>query len=409
MSLKEQISHILSDQCLHELLAIRRSFHQHPELSFQEYETSAKIRNILDQWEVEYEFPFVKTGILAIIRGDKPGPRIALRSDMDALPIEEQTDLDFASKNQGVMHACGHDMHMASLLGAIRVLSELKSHIEGEILCLFQPGEELIPGGASLMLREGVFKNRMPDMIIAQHVLPEMNAGQVGFKPGIYMASNDEIYITVKGKGGHGALRKLLKDPILMASHILIELQEAMEKNRPGEIPTVLSFGKVLADGATNVVPDQVLLEGTFRTMNESWRKKAHKLIEEVSTDIASSRGGSIELEIRKGYPVLYNHELITLESSRLAEEFLGPEHVEAMEIRMTAEDFAWYTQTIPGMMYRLGVKDPASDEIYPLHTPRFMADEKALKTGISLLAYLAVNLPKTNFPLNLSFENLKH
>ena len=395
MSVKEQISHILSDQILNELLSIRRNFHQYPELSFREFETSSKIRSILDRWGVEYEFPYVKTGILAIIRGDNPGPRIALRSDMDALPIGEQTGLDFASQNPGIMHACGHDMHMTSLLGAIRVLSQMKSQIEGEILCLFQPGEEVIPGGASLMLKEGVFKNRLPDMIIAQHVLPEMNAGQVGFKPGIYMASNDEIYITVKGKGGHGALRKLLKDPILMASHILIQLQEALEKNRPKEIPTVLSFGKVLADGATNVVPDQVKLEGTFRTMNESWRKKAHKLIEEVSTDIASRQGGSIDLEVRQGYPVLYNDELITLESSRLAEEFLGSEHVEAMDIRMTAEDFAWFTQSIPGMMYRLGVKDPGSEEVLPLHTPRFMADEKALKTGISLLAYLAVELLK--------------
>jgi amidohydrolase len=230
VSVKEQIRLLLSDQILNELLGIRRNFHQHPELSFREFETSSKIRSILDRWGVDYEFPYVKTGILAIIRGDNPGPRIALRSDMDALPIGEQTGLDFASQNQGIMHACGHDMHMASLLGAIRVLSQMKSQIDGEILCLFQPGEELIPGGASLMLKEGVFKNRLPDMIIAQHVLPEMNAGQVGFKPGIYMASNDEIYITVKGKGGHGALRKLLKDPILMASHILIQLQEALEK-----------------------------------------------------------------------------------------------------------------------------------------------------------------------------------
>jgi amidohydrolase len=395
VSVKEQIRLLLSDQILNELLGIRRNFHQHPELSFREFETSSKIRSILDRWGVDYEFPYVKTGILAIIRGDNPGPRIALRSDMDALPIGEQTGLDFASQNQGIMHACGHDMHMASLLGAIRVLSQMKSQIDGEILCLFQPGEELIPGGASLMLKEGVFKNRLPDMIIAQHVLPEMNAGQVGFKPGIYMASNDEIYITVKGKGGHGALRKLLKDPILMASHILIQLQEALEKNRPREIPTVLSFGKVLADGATNVVPDQVKLEGTFRTMNESWRKKAHKLIEELSSDIASRQGGSIDLEVRQGYPVLYNDELITLESSRLAEEFLGSEHVEAMDIRMTAEDFAWFTQSIPGMMYRLGVKDPGSEEVLPLHTPRFIADEKALKTVIALLAYLAVELLK--------------
>ncbi len=395
MNLKEQINHILTDQLLDEIISIRRHFHQHPELSFKEHQTSSKIRSLLDQWGVKYEFPFVETGILVSIKGDLPGPRIALRSDMDALPIEEQTGMHFASQNHGVMHACGHDIHMASLLGAIRVLDPLKSLIEGEILFLFQPGEEMIPGGAKLMLEQGIFKDRQPDMIIAQHVLPEMDAGQVGFRPGMYMASNDEIFITVKGKGGHGALRHLLKDPILMASHILIELHKTMTEKAPKDVPTVLSFGKVLADGATNVIPDQVNLEGTFRTMNETWRKKAHRLIEKVSSDIASSRGGSIDLEVRHGYPVLHNHAQLAIESAQLAKDFLGSEQVEDMDIRMTAEDFAWFTQSIPGMMYRLGVKNPGSDQIYPLHTSRFRADESALKTGISVLTYLAVELLK--------------
>ena len=395
MNLKEQIDHILSDQLLDEIIALRRHFHQNPELSFQEHRTSSTIRDLLDQWGVDYDFPFVETGILATIRGDKPGLRIALRSDMDALPIAEQTELPFASQNPGVMHACGHDMHMASLLGAIRVLNLLKSHIEGEILFLFQPGEELIPGGAQLMLDQGIFDGRQPDMIIAQHVLPEMEAGHVGFKPGIYMASNDEIYITVKGKGGHGALRQNLKDPILMASHILINLQKEITEKAPEEVPTVLSFGKVVADGATNVVPDQVQLEGTFRTMNETWRKEAHRLIEKVSTDIANSQGGSIELEVRHGYPVLYNHEQITKESGNLARLLLGSKRVEDMDIRMTAEDFACFTQSIPGMMYRLGVREPGSEQVYPLHTPRFRADETALRTGVSVLSFLALELLK--------------
>lgn len=397
MSLKEQIRKILSDPFMNELVDIRHQLHLLPELSFQEYETSAKIRKLLDQWEVDYEFPYVKTGILVIIKGELPGPRIALRSDMDALPIEEQTGLEFASQNQGIMHACGHDMHMASLLGAIKVLNQMKSQMEGEILCLFQPGEELIPGGASQMLKEGIFKDRQPDMIIAQHVLPEMETGKVGFKPGIYMASNDEIFITVNGKGGHGALRHLLKDPILMASHILIELQKAMTRHAPEDVPTVLSFGKVLAQGATNVVPDQVDLEGTFRTMNESWRKEAHKLIENVASEIAFKQGGSIELEVRHGYPVLFNHEQITRQASKLAENFLGSDQVESMDIRMTAEDFAWFTQSIPGMMYRLGVKNPDSEKVYPLHTSQFKADDTALRTGISLLVYLAMELLKKN------------
>jgi len=395
MNLKEQIDQLLSDQLLAEIIAIRRHFHQYPELSFQEHRTSSTIRELLDKWDVEYDFPFVETGIVASIKGEKPGPRIALRSDMDALPISEQTDLAFASQNQGVMHACGHDIHMASLLGSIRVLNLLKPFIEGEILFLFQPGEEKIPGGAKLMLEQGVFEGRQPDMIIAQHVLPEMEAGHVGFRPGIYMASNDEIFITVKGKGGHGALRQDLKDPILMASHILIKLQEEITEKAPGHVPTVLSFGKVVADGATNVIPDQVQLEGTFRTMNETWRKEAHRLIEKVSSDIASSHGGSIHLEVRHGYPVLHNHEKITAESGKLARHLLGSDRVEDMDIRMTAEDFAWFTQSIPGMIYRLGVRNSGSEQVYPLHTPRFKADETAMKTGISVLAFLAIELLK--------------
>ncbi len=393
MNLKEQIDHLLTDAWMEEIVSIRRHLHQHPELSFSEHQTSSTIRDLLDQWGIEYDFPFVETGILATIRGEKPGLRIALRTDMDALPITEQTGLDFSSQNMGVMHACGHDMHMASLLGAIRVLNQLKSHIEGEIQFVFQPGEEVIPGGAKLMLEQGVFEGREPDMIIAQHVLPEMDAGQVGFKPGIYMASNDEIYITVKGKGGHGALRQHVKDPILMASHILIRLQKAITEESPPEIPTVLSFGRVIADGATNVIPDQVRLEGTFRTMNETWRKEAHRLIETIASEIASDQGGSIELEIRKGYPVLHNHVQITEEAGKLARQFLGADRVEDMDLRMTAEDFAWFTRVIPGMMYRLGVRLPGSDQVWPLHTPRFRADETALRTGISLLAYLAVEL----------------
>jgi len=395
MNLEQQISDIVSNQLLKEISTIRRQLHQNPELSFQEFRTSETIRGLLDQWGVEYSFPFVKTGILARIVGDRPGKRIALRSDMDALPIQEETGLAFASNNTGVMHACGHDMHMASLLGTIRVLNQMKHEIEGEILFLFQPGEEMNPGGAKLMLEEGVFKEMQPDMIIAQHVLPEMEAGHVGFRPGIYMASADEIYIRVKGKGGHAALRQHLKDPILMASQILLSLQEEVSRKAPASVPTVLSFGKVIADGAVNVIPDDVTLEGTFRTMNEEWRKEAHRLIQQTATEISSGMGGSVELEIRHGYPVLHNHEQITLESKILAMNMLGSNRVEDMEIRMTAEDFAWYTQSIPGMMYRLGVRKPGADTVLQLHTPRFQADESALRTGISLMSFLSIELLK--------------
>jgi amidohydrolase len=286
---------------------------------------------------------------------------------------------------------------MTSMLGTIRVLSQLRDQIAGEVLCIFQPGEEKIPGGARLMLEEGLFRDKKPSMIIAQHVLPDMEAGHVGFRAGTYMASSDEIYITVHGKGGHGALPRQVADPILMASHILISLQHEIHRKSPSGIPTVLSFGKVVADGAVNVIPDQVRLEGTFRTMNEQWRGEAHQLIRQVAGGIASSMGGSTEVEIRHGYPVLNNHPVITGEAARIASELLGPEQVEEMEIRMTAEDFAWFTQTIPGMMYRLGIRKPGSAEIYPLHTAGFQVDETSIRTGISLLSYLSVELLKNS------------
>lgn len=396
MSVKDQIELLLSDQLFGDMIRIRRHLHRVPELSFEEHQTSDFIRKILDEWGIEYFYPFVKTGILARIKGDHPGLRIALRSDMDALPVTEQSGLDFQSENPGVMHACGHDVHMTSLLGAIRILDQLKHLIEGEILFVFQPGEEKIPGGAKLMLEEGIFKDYPPDMIIAQHVLPDMEAGRVGFKPGTYMASSDEIYITMKGRGGHGALPRHINDPVLMASHVLITLQQEINRKSPSNIPTVLSFGKVVADGAVNVIPNQVHLEGTFRTMNEPWRKEAHKLIEQVTSGIASSMGGSCEIEIRKGYPVLKNHENITLTSKSKAIELLGSDFVEDLEIRMTAEDFAWFAQSIPGMMYRLGVKERGSDQVFALHTPEFRVDESALKTGISLLSYLSIELLKS-------------
>jgi len=395
MSLEQQIANILTNTLMEEIITIRRQLHQYPELSFEEYKTSETIRELLDTWGIEYTYPHVKTGIVARIKGDRRGKRIALRSDMDALPITEQSGLAFSSLNKGVMHACGHDMHMASLLGTIRLLDQLKHEIQGEVLFLFQPGEELIPGGAKLMLEEDVFKGREPHMIIAQHVLPEMEAGHVGFKPGIYMAANDEIFIKVKGKGGHAALRQHIKDPVLMASQILLSLQEEIMLNAPVDSPTVLSFGKVLADGATNVIPDDVILEGTFRTMNEEWRKEAHELIAYLASNIASAMGGSVEVEIRHGYPFLHNNEQITGESKRLAIQLLGEEKVEDMDIRMTAEDFAWFTQNIPGMMYRFGVGDPGSEQPFSLHTPQFKVNESALRTGISLMSYLAIEMLK--------------
>jgi amidohydrolase len=395
MHLKTQLEQIISEPFMEEMIRIRRHLHRFPELSFQEHNTSAYIRELLDKWGISYSYPWVGTGILARIKGGSPGPVIALRTDMDALPVNEQSGLEFASENPGVMHACGHDVHMTSMLGAIRVLNGLKEQIAGELLFIFQPGEEKVPGGAKLMMEEGIFRDTRPSMIIAQHVLPDMEAGHVGFREGTYMASSDEIYITVHGKGGHGALPQQVADPILMASHILISLQHEIHRKSPSEIPTVLSFGKVLADGAVNVIPDQVRLEGTFRTMNERWRKEAHQLIAQVAGGIASSMGGSAGVEIKHGYPVLKNHDGITRLATGLATELLGPEQVEPMDIRMTAEDFAWFTQEIPGMMYRLGVRAPGSADVFPLHTSGFRVDEASIRTGISVLSYLSIEMLK--------------
>ncbi len=308
---------------------------------------------------------------------------------MDALPIKESGNLEFKSVNDGVMHACGHDIHMTSLLGAIRILNELKEHIKGEILFIFQPGEERLPGGAKLMLEEGLFEKITPDMILAQHVLPSMETGHVGFKPGMYMASSDEIFITVTGKGGHGALPENINDPVLMAANILITLQQEINRKAPSSVPTVLSFGKVVADGAVNVIPNQVNLEGTFRTMNEAWRKKAHTLIKKIATGIARSMGGDCDIEIKNGYPVLNNNESITASARKFAVELFGSEKVEDMDIRMTAEDFAWFANSYPSMMYRLGIKHPDSEKEFALHTPDFKVDENAIKTGAAMLSYL--------------------
>jgi len=396
MDFKKQIKELITPAFMEELVGIRRHLHQHPELSFKEHLTSAYIRERLDLWGISYRFPIVETGIMASVKGKGPGPCIAVRADMDALPIREDSGLEFQSQNQGVMHACGHDLHMTSLLGAIRIADSLKDQFGGELLFIFQPGEELLPGGARLMLEEGIFKKKKPDAIIAQHVLPEMEAGHVGFREGRYMASNDEIYIRVNGRGGHGALPQHINDPVLMASHILISLQQEINRKAPSGIPTVLSFGKVVADGATNVIPDHVKLEGTFRTMDEEWRKTAHGLIEQIAGGIAGSMGGSCKVDIRPGYPVLHNDEGITRLAKKSAEHFLGTDKVEEMNLRMTAEDFAWFAQAYPAMLYRFGVKEPGQEEVFNLHTPGFRADESALETGIALLAYLSLELLQT-------------
>jgi amidohydrolase len=333
---------------------------------------------------------FVRTGIIGKIAGRNPGRHtVALRADMDALPIDEKNDIPFKSENPGKMHACGHDMHMAALLGAARILVTLKEEFEGTIMLVFQPAEEKFPGGANLMLAEGAFKDNAPDLIIGQHVLPGLATGSVGYRPGIYMASSDEIYITVRGKGGHAAVPHQLVDPVLIAAHIIIALQQVVSRNANAAIPSVLSFGKVEAAGAVNVIPSEVRLEGTFRTMNETWRKTAHEKITKLVRSTAEGMGGSCDVDIIYGYPVLENHSTYTLKAAEYSRLLLGNEKVVEVELRMTSEDFAYYSQHFPSVFYRFGISDSDGWSTSALHSSTFLADENALLTAMGNLAWL--------------------
>ncbi|MBS2098000.1 M20 metallopeptidase family protein [Carboxylicivirga linearis] len=387
----------LTQKYIQDIIAIRRHLHSNPELSFEEHKTSAYIKENLDKMGIPYKDGFVKTGILGRIEGKNPGNRtIALRADMDALPIKESTDLEFTSRNEGVMHACGHDAHTAALLGAAMILNELKTEFEGTILLIFQPAEEVFPGGAKLMMEEGLFSDIEPDLIIGQHVLPNMKTGHVGFKRGMYMASGDEVHLTVKGKGGHAAMPHALTDNVLIASHIIVALQQIVSRIVPAQIPTVLSFGKVIADGATNIIPEKVTIAGTLRTMNEEWRAKIKEKIRDIAQSTAKCMGAECEVDIKDGYPVVHNTEYITEQAIDFSNEYLGKENTELMDIRMTAEDFGYFSQKYPSTFYRFGVAQDET-ETGSLHTPQFNLNEKSLETAAGLMAYLGFKFMKTH------------
>jgi amidohydrolase len=310
---------------------------------------------------------------------------------MDALPIKELNNVAYKSKNEGVMHACGHDVHTSCLLGAAQILFSLRNEFEGTIKLIFQPGEEKLPGGASMMINEGVLKNPDATAIIGQHVMPLIPVGKVGFKSGLYMASTDELYVKVIGKGGHGAMPQLNIDPVVIAAQIIISLQQIVSRMSSPIIPSVLSFGKVIANGATNVIPNEVIMEGTFRTLDEKWRLEAHDKMVKMATMIAESMGGKCEFEVRKGYPFLYNDETLTAKAKQHAIEFLGHENVIDLDIWMAAEDFAYYSQIIPACFYRLGTRNEEKGIVSSVHTPTFDIDENALEIGSGLMAYLAI------------------
>ncbi|MBX2841749.1 MAG: amidohydrolase [Flammeovirgaceae bacterium] len=382
----------LAKQNLEETIQNRRHLHENPELSFEEYKTSKFVVDKLKSFGLEPTEGVAGTGVVALIKGKNPESKVvALRADMDALPIIEANDIPYKSKNEGVMHACGHDVHTSSLLGAAKILTEVKEGFEGTVKLIFQPGEEKIPGGASLMIKDGVLENPKPGGIIGQHVMPLLPVGTVGFREGMYMASADEIYITVKGKGGHAAMPENLVDPILITSHILVALQQIVSRNASPKIPSVLSFGKLRADGATNIIPNEVKVEGTFRTLNEEWRAEAKKRMVSIATGIAEGMGGSVDFDIKHGYPYLTNHPELTRKLKGAAIDFMGRKNVIDLDIWMAAEDFSFFSQQVDACFYRLGTRNEAKGITSGVHTPTFNIDENALETGAGLMAWLTV------------------
>lgn len=383
----------LADTYHKDTVAIRRHLHQYPELSFLEKETGRYIAAKLTEYGIEHKYGLAENGVVAHIQGHAPDSRVvALRADIDALPIEEANEVEYKSKNKGVMHACGHDVHTSSLLGTARILNELKNEFKGTIKLIFQPAEEKLPGGASIMIKEGVLKNPAPSSIFGQHVHPPLEVGKVGIKPGIYMASADELYITVKGKGGHGALPMECIDPVLITAHIITALQQIVSRRSNPTTPSVLTIGKINSTGgATNIIPNEVKLMGTFRTLDEKWRFDAHRLMKNMAEKMAESMGGQCDFRIEVGYPFLQNDVRLTLRTKQAAIEYMGAENVVDLPVRLSAEDFAYYSQEMPACFYRLGTGNPAKGITSPVHTNTFDIDEDALQVGSGLMAWLAV------------------
>ena len=388
--IKEKVKQ-LSKTIFDEVVATRRHLHANPELSFHETETSAFIAKKLDELGLSYT-RMAGNGLVALITGEKPSDKvIALRADMDALPITEINDVPYKSKNIGVMHACGHDAHTSSLLGTAKILIQLKSEFGGTVKLIFQPAEEKLPGGANLMIQEGVLENPKPDAVLGQHVMPLIEAGKVGFRAGKYMASTDELYVTITGKGGHGAQPQQNIDPVIITAHILVALQQVVSRFADPKSPTVLSFGKVIANGATNVIPNEVYLEGTFRTMDEAWREEAHIKMKKMAEGMAESMGAKCDFNIVKGYPFLINEEVLTASARAFAEDYLGKENVVDLDIWMAAEDFAYFSQAADACFYRLGTRNESRGITSSVHTPTFDVEESSLELSTGLMAYMAI------------------
>jgi amidohydrolase len=391
MHIQEKIKS-LSSQFATNTVANRRHLHTNPELSFHEFKTAKFIANELRAIGLEPQEGVANTGVVALIEGRNPTSKVVgLRADIDALPIFEANDVIYKSQNQGVMHACGHDAHTASLLSVARILNEIKTDFDGTVKLVFQPAEEKAPGGASLMIAEGVLQNPNVISMLGQHVAPNIPVGKIGFREGMYMASTDELYLTVKGKGGHGAMPDTLIDPILIASHIIVSLQQIISRNRKPANPSVLSFGRFIADGVTNVIPNEVTIQGTWRCMDEEWRADGLRRMKKMAEGIAEAMGGSCDFEIVKGYPFLKNHPELTRRTKAAAQAYMGEANVIDLDLWMAGEDFAFYSQVVDSCFYRLGTRNEARGIVSGVHTPTFDIDEQALEIGPGLMAWLAL------------------
>lgn len=379
----------LARQSAPEFIGIRHHLHAHPELSYQEFETSKFVHGKLSEYNIPFEVK-ATTGVVGIIEGKNPQSRVvALRADMDALPIAEENEVAYKSTKPGVMHACGHDVHTSCLLGAAKILSQTKNEWEGTVKLLFQPGEEKNPGGASLLIKENALANPRPECIFALHVNPQLEVGHLSFRGGKVMASADEIYITIKSKGGHAAAPHLTADTILIASQLVVALQQVISRNRDPLSPSVLSITSFQGGYTTNVIPSEVKLMGTFRAMDEDWRFKAHDLIRKLSTELVHAMGAEIDLHIDVGYPTVYNNEDLNAVAKKIAEDYMGEGFVGETEIRMGAEDFGYYSQQIPGCFFRLGTANKEKGITSGVHTPKFNIDESAIEIGIGIMATL--------------------
>ncbi len=381
-----------------DVVNIRRHIHAHPELAFEEYETARFVLSHLEDLPVTVQSGIAETGIVATLHGERPGPTQLLRADMDALPIKEETGLPFSSTTEGVMHACGHDVHTASLLGTAKILSSIQDDVPGTVRFLFQPSEERLPGGAKVMIEEGVLEANdagpAPHVAFAQHTTPELRVGKIGVCRDTYMASADEIHITIRGEGGHAAgPHELSTDTVLTASQVVVALQSVVSRHCPPDVPSVLSIGRLIADGATNVLPEAVHLEGTFRAMDEHWRFRAHDIIRRVVHHTAEALGATAELEIRVGYPALINHPQPTDRVMVAARNYVGADNVVTLDPWFASEDFAFFLQRIPGCFYRLGTGNKEKGISSGLHTPTFDVDEESLRIGCGFMAYLACSV----------------